>query len=279
MTIPPSNLPSSGSGSTSPSSAAGPSLSGSSSTSATRHRQPLRTTKETHPHLPPGLILDENGKVCKVCNTWQDFAKIKKKKQTTVAGEGSGSGTGEASGSGAKKTGGVGGMAGFASMMGGFAASGGGSSSSPGSSSTSSSTTATARNATTSAAQSLEAQTSPIDRSNCPPDTAELGRSTWTFLHTTAAYYPLSAPPPVQNNMLNLLSSLSLLYPCNWCANDFQKDIKVNPPDVSGREGLMKWLCMRHNEVNRKLGKQEFSCQVKDLDIRWKDGPSDGSCD
>ncbi|WVQ96452.1 hypothetical protein IAU59_003557 [Kwoniella sp. CBS 9459] len=260
MTLP-SNLPPSSTGASSSSS------SSSSPRSSSLPTQPLRTTKETHPHLPPGLILDENGKVCKVCNTWQDFAKIKKKKNSAASASPAGAGAG---GSGAA------GMAAFAGMMGGFAGKAG-----SGSSTGSSSSTTTAANASPSASIPEAIASSPVntDRSSCPPDTAELGRSTWTFLHTTAAYYPLSAPAPAQTNMLNLLSSLSLLYPCNWCATDFQKDIRHNPPDVSGREGLMKWLCARHNEVNKKLGKQEFSCQVKDLDVRWKDGPSDGSCD
>ena len=201
--------------------------------------EPLRTTKETHPNLPPGLILDAEGKVCKVCNSWQDWAKVKTKKRST---------NGSASSSGA------GGMAGFAAMMGGAAAS-----------------------RDTTEYSSSAPQT--LDRNDCPADTALLGRSTWTFLHTTAAYYPVSAPPAAQRNMLSLLSSLSLLYPCAPCAEDFQDKVKVNPPDVSGREALSRWLCERHNEVNEKLGKERFECDWSSLNRRWKDGPEDGRCD
>ncbi len=194
--------------------------------------QPLRTTKETHPNLPPGLILGPDGKPCKVCNSWQDWAKHKVKK------------------GGAAKS--VAGMGSFASMMSGE----------PSPASTYSS-----------------ASPQQLDRADCPADTALLGRSTWTFLHTTAAYYPLRAPPDTQNNMLKLLSSLSLLYPCVPCAEDFQEKVKENPPDVSGREGLSRWLCERHNEVNEKLRKESFDCGWTTLDRRWRDGPADGSCD
>ncbi|WVR06399.1 hypothetical protein IAU60_003430 [Kwoniella sp. DSM 27419] len=212
--------------------------------------EPKRTTKATHPNLPPGLILDAEGKVCKVCNSWADFARGRKRPSAGSAG-------------GNKAV--PAGMAGFASMMGGGAAAG------------SSSTPAGSGGTGQSDAEPVIA---PVhDRKDCPPDNAQLGRSTWTFLHTTAAYYPLSAPPKAQENMTNLLSSLSLLYPCNWCATDFRRDMGRNPPDVSGREGLMKWLCERHNEVNRKLGKDEFGCDTSNLDRRWKDGPDDGSCD
>ena len=188
---------------------------------------PLRTTKETHPNLPPGLILDAEGKVCKVCNSWQDWAKVKVKKKGKE----------------------VGGMAGFTAMMGGQA--------------------------------STSAAPDPItgSRRDCPADTEALGRSTWTFLHTTAAYYPVKAPPSTQTQMRNLLSSLSLLYPCVPCAEDFKAEVERHPPDVSGREGLSRWLCERHNEVNEKLGKTRFDCAWKSLNERWKDGPEDGRCD
>jgi FAD-linked sulfhydryl oxidase len=111
----------------------------------------------------------------------------------------------------------------------------------------------------------------------CPPDVEQLGRATWTFLHTTAAYYPEKPTPSQRANMLMLLRSLPVLYPCTWCADDFGNDINRNPPDVSGRGPLSQWLCERHNEVNEKLGKEKFNCAK--VDERWKDGPPDGSCD
>jgi mitochondrial FAD-linked sulfhydryl oxidase len=112
---------------------------------------------------------------------------------------------------------------------------------------------------------------------NCPPDVEQLGRATWTFLHTTAAYYP-ERPTPIQRaNMLSLIRSLPMLYPCTSCASDFGEDMEMHPPDVSGRVGLSRWLCERHNQVNEKLGKEKFDCSR--TDERWKDGPSDGSCD
>ncbi|KAK7056272.1 Flavin-linked sulfhydryl oxidase of the mitochondrial IMS [Paramarasmius palmivorus] len=114
---------------------------------------------------------------------------------------------------------------------------------------------------------------------HCPPDVEQLGRATWTFLHSTAAYYPTKPTPTQRANMLSLIRALPLLYPCHVCADDFGEDLKKNPPDVSGREGLSRWLCERHNTVNRKLGKEEFDCGLTKLDERWKDGPADGSCD
>ncbi|KAL1412841.1 Flavin-linked sulfhydryl oxidase of the mitochondrial IMS [Vanrija albida] len=140
--------------------------------------EPRRTTKETHPHLPPGLILDENGKVCKVCNTWQDFGKIKMRKKPAGAGA---------------------------------------------------APAATAAGAATVATTAAAAAAVP-DRTNCPPDTAELGRATWAFLHTTAAYYPASPTPTQQGHMRALLASLPALYPCGWCADDFGRAVAAAPP-------------------------------------------------
>jgi FAD-linked sulfhydryl oxidase len=210
----------------------------------------LRTTKETHPNLPPGLVLDPDGKVCKVCNSWQDYGKMNFKKKVPSGSSSSAKGKGMMAG--------FGGMAGLSTT-----------SSDPSSSSTSPTST--------SPPPSAAAQNS--SRENCPADTAALGRSTWTFLHTSAAYYPLSPTPEHKKQMTNLLNSLGLLYPCAPCAEDFQEKIKENPPDVSSRYGLSRWLCERHNEVNEKLGKGGFGCDWENLDRRWKGGPEDGSCD
>ena len=113
----------------------------------------------------------------------------------------------------------------------------------------------------------------------CPPDKDLLGRSTWTFLHTTAAYYPDQPTPTHRKRMLGILFALPVLFPCSWCAMHFGEEIQRSPPDVSGREALSRWLCQQHNIVNERLGKPLFDCSIKNLDERWKDGPSDGRCD
>lgn len=77
--------------------------------------------------------------------------------------------------------------------------------------------------------------------------------------------------------MLALLHALPVLYPCSHCAADLGEQMHAHPPDVSGRGALGAWLCQRHNEVNHKMGKEEFDCAK--VDERWKDGPEDGSCD
>ena len=130
----------------------------------------------------------------------------------------------------------------------------------------------------TAAATTVVAATDTDTRpANCPPDVEDLGRATWTFLHTTAAYYPENPTPTQRASMLSLLKSLPLLYPCGHCASHLGENLKDNPPKVGNRFELSRWLCERHNDVNVRLGKEKFNCAK--VDERWKDGPADGSCD
>ncbi|ODV90893.1 hypothetical protein CANCADRAFT_57300 [Tortispora caseinolytica NRRL Y-17796] len=101
-------------------------------------------------------------------------------------------------------------------------------------------------------------------QSECPPDVEELGRSTWTFLHSMAAYYPENPTAMEQIETAQFIRTFSKLYPCWSCAEDFRKFIAKpeNAPRVSSREALSRWICGAHNEVNRKLGKQEFNCNL-----------------
>jgi len=129
------------------------------------------------------------------------------------------------------------------------------------------------------ATASTPSQPSPPAPTDCPPDVEALGRATWTFLHTTAAYYPEQPTMPQRVHMLGLLNALPSLYPCSHCASHLASNVKDHPPDVRSRGALSRWLCARHNDVNQRLGKAAFDCSLKNLDERWKDGPSSGACD
>ncbi|KAK9447943.1 ERV/ALR sulfhydryl oxidase domain-containing protein [Limtongia smithiae] len=154
--------------------------------------------------LPPGYVLDKDGKPCKTCNSLLDFRKAK-----------------------------------------GFAG----------------------------------AALAAPRASDCPPDVEELGRSTWTFLHSVAATYPVTASTMQQADMQSFFRVFGQIYPCSHCAQDFRTWIAVpaNAPRVGGREEFGRWLCDAHNEVNRKLGKPKFDCDL--WKSRWLDGWPDGRCD
>jgi len=115
--------------------------------------------------------------------------------------------------------------------------------------------------------------------SDCPPDVEQLGRSSWTLLHSIAATYPERPSVQQQQDASQFVSSFSRLYPCHWCATDFQKWMKEsgNAPKVSSRQEFGQWLCEAQNEVNQKLGKEKFDCSK--WEERWRTGWKDGRCD
>ncbi|KAF2174114.1 hypothetical protein M409DRAFT_62253 [Zasmidium cellare ATCC 36951] len=119
----------------------------------------------------------------------------------------------------------------------------------------------------------------PKPQSQCPPDVEELGRSTWTLLHTITANYPTTPSLQQQSETKTFLSLFGKMYPCWVCADDFRSWMSSygNEPRVSSREEFGRWMCEAHNAVNVKLGKREFDCGR--WEERWRTGWRDGSCD
>ncbi|GAB1317276.1 Flavin-linked sulfhydryl oxidase of the mitochondrial IMS [Madurella fahalii] len=123
-------------------------------------------------------------------------------------------------------------------------------------------------------ASSQAPSTTPKD---CPPDVEQLGRSTWTLLHSIAATYPPAPTPREQSDLKSFMRLFSKLYPCWVCAEDFQRYMDKQEIKAGSRDELGNWLCEAHNEVNRKLGKPVFDCRL--WQERWRTGWKDGSCD
>lgn len=103
-----------------------------------------------------------------------------------------------------------------------------------------------------------------------PPDVEQLGRLSWTLLHLIAANYPDEPTTKQQRDLLLFLGLFSGLYPCWWCGEDFEKYMATNTPRVGSQDEFGRWLCDAHNEVNTKLGKPKFDCNL--WKQRWKDG-------
>lgn len=95
----------------------------------------------------------------------------------------------------------------------------------------------------------------------------DLGRATWTFLHTFAAQFPDEPTKRQERDARELIMILTRMYPCGECARHFAEIVKNNPPDCSSGLGLQRWMCAAHNEVNESLGKPRFDCSR--IDERW----------
>mmetsp|Transcript_13412 Transcript_13412/g.22838 ORF Transcript_13412/g.22838 Transcript_13412/m.22838 type:complete len:173 (-) Transcript_13412:1009-1527(-) len=120
-------------------------------------------------------------------------------------------------------------------------------------------------------------QSVPGPSTECPPNSPELGRASWTLLHSMAAWFPDHPKPEDEQLVTHFMSALARFYPCTWCAADFQENLQTKPVRTETREDLCLWLCEQHNLVNEKLGKPLFKCDIKLLDERWRKN-SNPSC-
>lgn len=95
----------------------------------------------------------------------------------------------------------------------------------------------------------------------------ELGRATWTLLHTLAAQWPQQPTRQQQKDVESLVSTLTRIYPCAECAAHFREIVRLNPPSAKSQQALEQWMCEVHNSVNESLGKPLFNCRAAGL--RW----------
>ncbi|KVI01916.1 FAD-linked sulfhydryl oxidase ERV1 isoform X1 [Cynara cardunculus var. scolymus] len=108
--------------------------------------------------------------------------------------------------------------------------------------------------------QPTEKQVGPVTRE-------QLGRATWTFIHTLGAQYPEKPTRQQKKDVKELMAIISRIYPCKECADHFKEVLRSNPIQAGSQAEFSQWLCRVHNVVNRSLGKPTFPCER--VDARW----------
>jgi len=87
------------------------------------------------------------------------------------------------------------------------------------------------------------------------------GPPLWFTLHNSSVTYPENPTAFIQNTMINLLTSLHLLIPCQVCKEHFVSYLAtVNLKDVTkSRESLFIFFVNIHNYVNNRYNKPQMT--------------------
>ena len=90
------------------------------------------------------------------------------------------------------------------------------------------------------------------------------GPAGWTFLHVASWTYPVVPTETQRREMFTFLHAFAAVLPCMLCREHWQRYLRETLPDatsphLASREALTRYLVDAHNDVNRRLGKAEFS--------------------
>ncbi len=53
--------------------------------------------------------------------------------------------------------------------------------------------------------------------------------------------------------------NVQFVLPCEMCRTHYAEMIRTHPPITKDRRSLVYWLIDRHNQVNKRLGKREYT--------------------
>jgi hypothetical protein len=101
------------------------------------------------------------------------------------------------------------------------------------------------------------------------PNIAELGRSSWTLLHSIASKYPENPNRKQRDDISKFLKLFADLFPCSYCSRHMILYMQRHPPLLNSKNQFQQWLCYFHNAVNKKLKKRMFDCSLRSLSDRW----------
>ncbi|RNE94817.1 putative 2Fe-2S iron-sulfur cluster binding domain containing protein [Trypanosoma rangeli] len=101
------------------------------------------------------------------------------------------------------------------------------------------------------------------------PTPGNLGHAGWDVLHTAAAVYPYRPSPLQQEAFAAFLHSWSHVYACSHCGYHMRRYLKRNPPVVTDKLALNRYLCEFHNTVNKSVKKPMYDCDPMTVLRRW----------
>jgi hypothetical protein len=92
-----------------------------------------------------------------------------------------------------------------------------------------------------------------------PPDV--WGPFFWHTMHITALGYPSEPTYAHKKAAKEFFESLQYLIPCPICREHYQQHLEKFPltPHLDRRSDLFRWTVLLHNEVNKKLGKPQYT--------------------
>lgn len=74
------------------------------------------------------------------------------------------------------------------------------------------------------------------------------------------ARFPERPAPDESAALAAFVRLFARLYPCGDCAAHFARLLARYPPQTGSRAAAAGWACFVHNQVNARLGKDEFDC-------------------
>jgi hypothetical protein len=96
----------------------------------------------------------------------------------------------------------------------------------------------------------------------------EIGRMTWRLFHRFSVLCSLNDEIE-REHFQNFVKGVALFFPCPTCRQDFKLEIEKNPYNKilnqSSTDELVNWVCYQHNQVNEKLNKKLFECNISKI--------------
>ena len=88
----------------------------------------------------------------------------------------------------------------------------------------------------------------------------EIGRHTWTLLHSMANIYPENPTEKDKEIMKKFFYGLANSYPCKICGSHLLKMLNKKGLKLNSKKEFGEYLCEIHNIVNKVLNKTKFDC-------------------